>query len=527
MTPTSHLLLQPKASERLPTLLGRIRAHREPLVILECSGDARLQQNPLLRRLLRAAAADLGKELVFRFGLGSGDVHAIPAARPETRASVRGPGTPLRQGYGGQAPLLRTRPSEVRRTVEADAPAARSLPADADARPRAFGSGRPPRYILPLFTLIAGSVLALVVLFVLPRARVTIAVTEEPLATDLVLRLDATTAAPHGASGTFPARHVVIDEEVSDEFSTETVEEKGERARGVVELVNDTVSPQPIRAQTRAQSASGLIVRTQRGVIIPPKGRASVAVVADVGGTAGNLEPQRLTLPGLPPESQRLILAEIVAALNGGTDRPIRVVAVADIDRATEAIRDKVEERIAEQLRTEVTAAGAAEQRESAALIWLHREDLSRIVVERVRATPAVGAEAERFRLTAEVRAEAFTADERALREFLLQRLQGRTEEEKTVPEDAINLDDLRVIDVRWDDRWAELSLHVETTVVPALHVDALKDRLAGRSAADAEAFFRNLPGVRAATVVLSPVWVKHIPGNPRNVHIQVGRPGE
>lgn len=491
--------------EDIPEILTRIRAHRTSQVVLDCADHRILFEQGHVRKVLAAAAADLGKTLVFAARQPSDRLQPLSASRSQ---GLR-PAMKIRSKTVGAFPRNR-----VLSSVDDGFTGVTRI-----RRGGFLAQAMRPVRLLAAFAFVAGALLAGVVLFILPRAHVTLTTVAEPLSADLsvVLAADgvplgtAAEAPKDDSAGTHPARHVVVQEIIQGEFQVETVIETGERARGTVALINRTRAPQGIKSGTRLESERGIIVRTERDVIIPPKGQVQVGVRAESGGTAANFSPQRLSMPALPEESRGILFAEVVEPLQGGTDRPIRRLALADIKRGVEALKGQAEIRLKEKLQAEFGGEGT----------WLGLSELSRVAVEEETPSVLVGTETGTFRLRAKARAEALTAPVEELRTLFGGLLRTRAGEGKDIARDP-SLDELRVLDVRWDDLNAALSLHAETTVVPALRLDIIKEQLLGRSLSDVEAFLRHLEGVRSASVLLSPVWVKHVPRNRRNVHIKL-----
>ncbi|TSC72407.1 MAG: Uncharacterized protein G01um101438_491 [Parcubacteria group bacterium Gr01-1014_38] len=489
-------VLRIPASDDLPDILEKIQRVPAPHVVIDCRQHPVLRADPLVRRLLQATAADFGKDITFQL--------ADRAVRHATvSADQRGP----RERAGS---------SSFRRR--------RLLPGGPRELPllpwRRFPIVTPRgRATLAVFAVLTGMLLTGVVTFVVPRARVRLVLATEPFAADLTLRLDASVREPQRDTGTHPARLLRIEEAVEEEFPVHTTVEKGARAEGVVDIVNQTAAQQGIKARTRLQGTSGVVVRTQRDVIVPALGRASVAVRAEEGGSKANLDPQRLVIPALPAESRRLLYGEIVRPLHGGTDRLVRQLATTDVERGTTALRENAERKLLELIQREARTAPTPHSRQEQ--VSFSRPELSRVVVGEAEISPPVGTDAESFRIRTTVRGEAFTADAASLQAFLTDLLQQRIGNEKD-PVRKSSFEDLRVVDVRWDHGRTEFSLHSETPLIPRLNFDELRERLQGRTADDAAAFLRAIPGVRTAEVRLSPVWIKRIPSLRRNIHIDV-----
>ena len=248
------------ASDDLPDVLEKIRRAGSSRVLLDCRQHPVLGADPFVRRLLRTSAADLGKDVSFRF---ADPVVGRPAAAPRRES----------RGQPVVAPPRRKRllPLELR---EFPRPSWRRF---AYATPRG-------RIALVAFAVVAGMLLTGVVLFVVPRGRVRLVLASEPFSADFTLWLDASVREPQPAASTHPARLLRVEESFEGEFPVETVVEHGARAEGTVDIVNDTTAPQGIKGRTRLEGASGVVVRTQRDVIVPAQGRASVTVQAEEGG---------------------------------------------------------------------------------------------------------------------------------------------------------------------------------------------------------------------------------------------------
>lgn len=470
-SPSSTLV--PAAGETLLRLLERIQRLPSRRIIVDAGAHSELRDSGLTRRLLSVAASDLGKELVF----------LLPKSAARTN--------PPKESVSS---LVFT--PRARRSVP---------PTSGPKQPSRLPSS--PRVVLPLFAGGAGVLLAIVVLFVLPRAAISVKVATEPLTADVALTLDAREVEARPESGVVAARITRAEREISGSFPVETTLERGERASGTVTLVNETLSAQGIKVETRLRSPSGIILRTQRDALLPPLGRVPTPVRAEVGGAQGNLQTQRLEMPGLPTKSRQVLYGVVEESLRGGSDRLVRVVGEADITRASRELVD----RFSETLKAETRAI--AENFE--------RPELFRVLVENGTAEPRKGTEADLFTLRARFRGERFVITAESLRLALRAALRLRAGEGREVVHN-VSLDRLRILDVQWENKRASLLYRVETRTVPDLRAEDLALRLRGRTAAEAASFLRALPGVRSATVSLSPVWVRTVPSRLRNIHVRV-----
>ncbi|MDP3685584.1 MAG: baseplate J/gp47 family protein, partial [bacterium] len=356
------------ASDDLPDILEKIRRAATSRVVLDCRQHQVLKADPFVRRLLQTTAADFGKDVTFQLVGRAGRDTAAPAARRESRSqTVSGP---RRKRLLPQ--MIREFPRSPWRRWTTAAPRG--------------------RLTLATFAVVTGMLLTGVVMFVVPRARVRLVLATEPFAADLTLWLDTSAREPQLATGTHSVRLLRVEETFEGDFPVETTVEKGARAEGSADIVNETAVPQGIKARTRLQSTSGVVVRTQRDVIVPAQGRASVAVQAEEGGSTGNLEPQRLVMPALSSASQRVLYGEAVRPLRGGTDQSVHQLAAADVERGTTILRENAERKLLEVIQSEARTASASGSQKQ---ISFSRPELSRIAVGDAETVPSVGTEAE------------------------------------------------------------------------------------------------------------------------------------
>lgn len=110
--------------------------------------------------------------------------------------------------------------------------------------------------------------------------------------------------------------------EVSKDFEKDVAHQATSsdgKAKGMVEIINESRADQPLVAGTRLLSAQGVLFRLDGRVTVPSGGRETVAVTADALGAAGDVPAGRFTIPGLPASAQKLIYGESQVAMIGGT----------------------------------------------------------------------------------------------------------------------------------------------------------------------------------------------------------------
>lgn len=143
---------------------------------------------------------------------------------------------------------------------------------------------------------------------------------------------------------------------------TEPVESTGtvhaeEKASGTITVFNDyATTPVKLVRNTRFQTESGLIYRAQADISVPGKsgttpGQTSVQVVAEAVGEQYNIQPARLSVPGLKGTVEYdKVYAQVTTALSGGFNGERPAVSEAALAGARTAVRGRLEQKIRESI---------------------------------------------------------------------------------------------------------------------------------------------------------------------------------
>lgn len=129
-------------------------------------------------------------------------------------------------------------------------------------------------------------------------------------------------------SGTFPA--------------TGAASSTTDRATGTATIVNTTSREYTFVATTRLLSKEGVLFRMTQSTKIPANGSVDVQVRADQPGAEGDIGPTTFTIPGLPPDQQRLITAKSDSAMTGGSGEGVKGVSQSDIEAAKSELTAKL-----------------------------------------------------------------------------------------------------------------------------------------------------------------------------------------
>jgi len=104
-------------------------------------------------------------------------------------------------------------------------------------------------------------------------------------------------------------------------------------ATGTITIVNNYSSNQPLVATTRFLTTDGTLFRLKEGVTVPANGSVEAEINADEAGISGDIEPTKLTIPGLSSSLQEYIYGELKSPTSGGSGE-VSYVLETDIANA-------------------------------------------------------------------------------------------------------------------------------------------------------------------------------------------------
>ncbi|MCS6846599.1 MAG: baseplate J/gp47 family protein [Anaerolineae bacterium] len=203
-----------------------------------------------------------------------------------------------------------------------------------------------------LVSLIALAIMASAVLALLPRAKITLTASSQPIRTIVPVTLDTRADRVNLEARTIPATR--IDVIVEGRMSTNATGKKSiprSKARGRVTFTNvlatPFVVPRNTVVRTTATSTPARFV-TLADVEVPPGGRADVAIEAIEEGPNGNVAAGQINrVEGVPALAVTVFNA---APTGGGGNVILPAVAEEDYRRLRIALRDKLLQEAAEKM---------------------------------------------------------------------------------------------------------------------------------------------------------------------------------
>lgn len=335
----------------------------------------------------------------------------------------------------------------------------------------------------------------------LPSADIKLILRTAPLLVEQKLTLSAE-GAP--TEENIPGKAFSREADVDGSSTVTSTEVVGTKAKGTLYIVNRTLQEQKIKEKSRLVTKDGTLFYLNKGVSVPAAegsaiARAAAEVEAAEAGQAGNIAPQRLDFAALPEGSQTLVYAEADKAMSGGTGETVAVVKTEDIQAAKtlagKIARDKVEQDIRAQLPLGWTILDESWAGELQSFETQIKEG------DKEAAIP--------FKAKVTVRVMGFQAP--AVEEKLRQALNSRLSDQYMLFPGPISY--TKTIEkTDWAAGTAQITARVTHTTIPKFGIDALRDKLAGRSSSEARQYLEGLPGVQSADLKFWPFWVSSVP---------------
>lgn len=282
------------------------------------------------------------------------------------------------------------------------------------------------------------------------------------------------------------------------------------KAIGEVIIKNTTSNGQTLVKTTRLLTADGVLFRLNNTITVSAGGSVKAGIYADKTGKIGEVQPGKMTIPGLPISLQDKIYAELTEPAKLQVDNSA-AVSKEDMDRAKE------------KLVFELLEKGKAELEKIAPENFSGKAFGSEIVF--VEYSKKQGEMAENFKLKMELRVVGIFYDLESLRQIAKTKMEGLISTETELVE--MNFNELKA-DVGKFDLLAEnaiLKIHAEgqTVIKPTSQIFD-KNKLAGMEKEAAINYFKASSAIESAQIEISPFWLKQIPEVKDNIEIIINK---
>lgn len=355
--------------------------------------------------------------------------------------------------------------------------------------------------------------------FLLPKAVVALTMKKHPVTfseTVVVAADPASVSAP--GTVVIPGETLEARANLTLPFATQNTETVSARATGVLTVYNSFSSaPQALVANTRFESPDKKIFRIQRQVIVPgakveggtiTPASIEVAVVAEEAGEAYNLPASSgWRIPGFAGRPQYDgFYAEAKRGMKNGFIGERAKPSAAELANARvellQALTDSLESQFLIILSDRFTALPGSRR------VTFAEEDVS-----------ADEEDTHVFHFFGEAVMQQIVFEDPTLKDALVEKA-GRSLQDEFAPWEFSY--ELGTSTANFSAHTLTFAAEGEGTFTEPFDADAFRASVAGKEEAELKAAVFAIPGVEAATVSLSPFFVRSVPENPEKIEVTV-----
>ncbi|MFL5724951.1 MAG: baseplate J/gp47 family protein [Chloroflexota bacterium] len=354
----------------------------------------------------------------------------------------------------------------------------------------------------------------------LPSAEIIVTPREEPIPPiSLTVRADPDATSADPQAGVVPASRVEVPVSVSDTFTAKGRRVAEEAATGTVTFRNvDFTATNTIASGSVVSTQSGVRFKTNRAVTVPRAklvglqvipSQADVAVTAVKPGTAGNVEPNTITV--IPAREDPLTLSvRNKAATSGGTHDEFPQVSQADVDEAMTALTGQLEDAF-----TAAVADGAGAPQN--ATLYPETAALGD-PTPTVDPKTLVGKEQESFELGLEATGNVIAVDDSPVRGIAKSRLMANVGSGYQLMEDSVDIEQGDATVANGD---VSFPVTASASRVRVLDPADLLTLVKGKSLGEAKAALEPFGDVE---ITPWPAWVSSVPSIDSRVSLSIVR---
>jgi hypothetical protein len=342
----------------------------------------------------------------------------------------------------------------------------------------------------------------------LPWASVTVTAQAQAIApVELTVRADPAAVEVDPTAGVVPARRLEFELDASDTFPATGVRVEEAAATGEVLFQSkDPTDENPIPNGAIVSTSNGVRFRTLAAVSVPRAtivgltiipGEARVAIRAVEAGTAGNVQPNAITVI---PQGEDPLLTSVTnpEATAGGRRDEFTLVDQADIDAAVEALTGRI------QADFQAIVADPATVPEG---MTLFPETATSTTPEpTVALDTLVGQEVPSFDLGMTASGSVIAVDESPLEEIARARIRARVQAGHRLVDDSI---EVSPAEARVDGEIVTFTMTASASQIRILDAADLRELVRGKPVAEARALLEPFGEVEIETW---PDWVTSVP---------------
>ncbi len=400
--------------------------------------------------------------------------------------------------------------------------------AEAESKPKAAKLPKGAKVKVPNFdrfrvmlglgalALIALIVFIILALFVLPKAKVTIQTTSEPVSASF--NLNASVGGKlDPAADTIPAKLESSNQTSTQQVTATGQQNNGDKATGSISMTSQVCAPNLGNTPNNVPAGTGV---TSGGNNYITQGTASfsfnggsgscinyksnsVNIVAVAGGSKYNISGGTFTVAGRSDVSGN-------GSASGGTDNIVTVLSQSDVDGATQKLTNNTTaDAFTKQFEDKLAAQGE----------YVFVSTL-KAAAPQVSANPAVGQAASTSTVSITITYSVLAVQKTDLSTIIQAKLASQIDKTKQ----KLNgnyLNDANIsVQSQPNPNSAVLAVDENTTAVPIIDVATVKKVVEGQKAGDIKNAIGGWNGVKNVDVSLSPFWVSKAPKSPGKITV-------
>lgn len=395
---------------------------------------------------------------------------------------------------------------------------------------------KPPRFTLARWQLrkdwgrsalllvwLAGAlaILGIVIYLTVPQAKVSLEARSEPFSRSFKLVLADKNDKEAAGQNVFKGRFIEVEKKLTQNFPASGGKNNGNPSSGTLTVYNYTKGTKPVglRTQTRFQSPDGQIFRSQSEILIAGAavgsggqlmpGRTNVRVVAETGGSKGNLGAEtKFTIPGLGDTGIDMVYGKNAESFVGGTDAEVKMVTAEDIKSAADSISKNVFVDAEAELQTKINK----------------KEELIPALIQNdiINVTPSVsaGTARENFDLDISVRSWTLLPEKGKLTDIMQATVITIVPSNRVLTPQTLRGLKLNLDNADYDNHIIDFTVVIDGAVAAKIDANEISESLANRSLKSVQTLFDSIPDIISHKVTLWPFWVKKMPILEGNIKI-------
>lgn len=304
----------------------------------------------------------------------------------------------------------------------------------------------------------------------------------------------------------------VLSLELEEMRQVTTNDTKGfeEKARGTVTVFNKRDKDQPLLAKTRLLSASGILFRTDKRVVVSAGSQVEISITADKEGKEGNIGPEHFTIVNIWKGWQDKLYAESTAPMSGGY-KELPYVYNSTIDKAFNMLAEQLYEKAKVNLKQQISSQEKI------------LEDAVKNELLEFSSSVEPDTQTDKFTIKVKVRTVALVLNEEKLKKL------ANTNLQKDAPRDKEFLGTIwesfryKINSYDLEKKTAILAIHLEGESRAKISANLFKKpELVGLDRYEVKKYFEQFSDVAEAEVYFKPFWVHKVPSMLDHFEIQI-----